>query len=65
MKSMPYISLKSWVVIFSKVADCTSQPVVSMDTWALIDVWQASEKADQITFGSGIVVYVIADAAIN
>ena len=34
-----------------------------MDTWALIDVWQASEKADQITFGSGIVV--IADAAIN
>ena len=50
------------VVIFSNVAACTSQPVAFI-VWMPEHSWisdrrqkQASEKADQSTLGSGVVV---------
>ena len=54
------VSSTSQVMISSKVAACTSQPVAFNGHPALVDVWQASEtssaKADPSTFGSGVLV---------
>ena len=46
----------SWVVIFSKVAACTSQPV---GTRALVAVWQASETSYRKNRGSQLLAVVL------
>ena len=56
----------SWVVISSKVAACTSQPVAFNGVkWTPKHSWtsdrpqkQASENADQSNYGSGILVAI-------
>ena len=46
--------------MLSKMVFCTSQPVALMATQAFMEIWQELEtshrKADQSTFGSGVVV---------
>ena len=47
----------SQVVIFNKVAAVQANQWYSVDTQALVFVWQASEtQLSKTTFGSGVVV---------